>query len=133
MCLIVFIVFAGGFIGASIYGFLEGQPGRLFAPVDGNGNFCGYDTNYTDYSYLYFTDLTASNIWEYAVCVSSCPTNTSTIDCVTTSYVTNCSAGEHYNTYSFLGEYCLPIYDDLPSDLKTAYDSSGIASALNSA
>ena len=101
--------------------------------MDGDGNFCGYSDGYTDYPYLYFADLTASNIWSYAVCVSSCPTTNSTVDCHTNSYVTDCDAYEKYDTYNFADEYCIPSYDDLPEDLKSYYLSSGLESYLNSA
>ena len=35
--------------------------------------------------------------------------------------------------YVVLGEYCLPVYEDLPATLQTAYDASGIASLMSSA
>lgn len=93
LCLIVFIAFVGGMFGAGIYGFLYGNPSKMFASIDGDGNFCGVDEGYENYPYLYFYDLSQSDIWSYGVCVSSCPTNTSTIDCHTTTEVTDCSDG----------------------------------------
>ena len=129
----MFVVFACGFVGASIYGFTSGNPYKFFSGLDGDGNFCGYSDGYTDYPYLYFADLTASNIWNYAVCVSSCPDGNSTISCHTTTYVTDCNAYEQYDTYNFADEYCIPSYDDLPEDLKSYYISSGLESYLNSA
>ena len=34
---LVFLIFLGGMIGASIYGYLYGQPSKLFAPIDSDG------------------------------------------------------------------------------------------------
>jgi hypothetical protein len=94
-------------IGVSIYGYLYGNPGKLLAGLDGDGNifylivisilgnFCGYDSGYTDYPYLFIwnLDLPIENI-DYtflsAVCVKTCPTVDSSgvysIDCVPTNY-----------------------------------------------
>jgi len=38
----------------AIYGFKHGDPKTLFAPLDGDGNFCGVTTGYEDYKLLHF-------------------------------------------------------------------------------
>ena len=114
------MVFACGFVGASVIGFTDGTPYQFFAGIDGDGNMCGYSEGYENYTYLYFWSLEADNIWYYAVCVSECPTSNTTIDCKTTSYVTDCNDGEHYDTYDFGGEYCLPNMDTLSAELLSA-------------
>ena len=101
LCLGVFILFCSGMVGAGIYGFLYGEPSKLFASIDADGHFCGIDSGYENYPYLYFSNLEASDIWLYTVCVSTCPTANSTIDCHTTTNVTDCNSAdaEHYDTY----------------------------------
>ena len=39
-------VFAIGMLGVSIYGFVVGDPVKLLAPTDDDGNFCGHTDGY---------------------------------------------------------------------------------------
>jgi len=66
-------------IACIIMGFLNGEPDMLMAPVDYNGNICGYSENTVDYPYLYIYDLNSAinepnQLFQYGVCVKSCPT-----------------------------------------------------------
>jgi len=110
----------------AIYGWAKGNPKKFLSPIDNDGKFCGYDDGYGDYPKLYFPDLSSvSNIKNKYVCVKSCPSSTSTVECKTTSTVTNCNDSSYtkYNTKSYLGILCLPVKDELPSNLKDNYDA----------
>ena len=77
---IIFLAFLGGFGIVSFFGYQNGKPERLFAPLDADGRFCGLDDNMTDYKYLYLAldPLAApsvSDLFQTAVCVKSCPQN----------------------------------------------------------
>ena len=58
LCCLVFLLFLGGLGACSFYGYSNGDPKALLAPLDGTGNLCGVDTGYEDYPYLYFADIT---------------------------------------------------------------------------
>lgn len=45
LCYIVFVVFNITMLGFAIYGYINGDPGKLMAAVDSDGNICGYDGN----------------------------------------------------------------------------------------
>ncbi|CAM9758184.1 unnamed protein product [Scytosiphon promiscuus] len=49
----------------------EGDVGKLLAPVDYEGNLCGWDDDYKDLDFLYYANTVGSG-----VCVESCPTTT---------------------------------------------------------
>ena len=73
ICLLIFLI-AVGFSGyVAIYALEHGDPERIMAPMDGNGNFCGKTEGYEDYPYLFFSDLNIILWAPYAVCVKTCP------------------------------------------------------------
>jgi len=121
LCCIVFLAFLGGMGTATVYGYINGNPGKLIAPIDGNEMICGYSPGYEDYPKLYIDDITdaANNpttVFSYGVCVKSCPTSaTDPIECKTTTTITDCTPpeGEEYTTTEILN-YCIPDYDSLP-------------------
>lgn len=85
----MFGVFLIGMLTCVIMGFVNGNVGKMMAPADADGNICGYNSTVVDYPYLYIYNLNAatkanSNIFDFGVCVESCPTQTSTINCVNT-------------------------------------------------
>lgn len=57
LCYLLFIVFLGAMMGCSGYGYIYGSPGKLLAPVDGDGNFCGYSPGFENYRYLFIWDI----------------------------------------------------------------------------
>jgi len=93
---VIFIVFCVGMFIVAIFGWAKGDPKKLLAPVDNDGKFCGVDSGYEDYDVLYFPDISStSNIKNKYVCVKGgCPSATSpaSIDCKTTTQVTDCNA-----------------------------------------
>ena len=105
LCLLVFLAFVASLFACAFYGIKHGDPKRMIAPYDGDGNFCGLDNtatggkNMEDYSKLYFTtlqptatsDITKS-IFRSAVCAKSCPDTNDVIECVST-YYHDCVAG----------------------------------------
>jgi len=54
------------------------NPDLLMAPIDGDGNICGFSPGYENYPDLYIADINAAaaepaSIFKYGVCVSDCP------------------------------------------------------------
>jgi len=54
-----------GFGVVGYYGFKNGDPKTLFAPLDSDGNFCGVTKGYEEYKLLYFYDITQINWLPY--------------------------------------------------------------------
>lgn len=67
-CLIVFLAFIGGLAFVVLYGYQNGNPKKLLAPLDADGHFCGIDVGYEDYKLLYFAKIDTSNWFPSAVC-----------------------------------------------------------------
>ena len=137
LCCILFTAMLLGMIASAIYGYVEGSPGRLIAPIDGEGHICGYDPGYEDYPKLYVDDIieaTANpdDVFQYGVCVKSCPENADdAIECMTTDAVPNCTpaTGEQYATTDFIN-YCYPVYDTMPQQAKDNWD--GVQDSIHS-
>jgi len=62
-------------VAGTIVGIVNGNVGKYLAPIDGNYNICGYDSNVKDYPKLYLPVLagTPSEIFGSGVCVKECP------------------------------------------------------------
>ena len=96
-CLIFSAVVVGMFI-CTFYGYINGEPWKLIAPIDGDGNICGWTAGYEDYSHLYIGDITTAadpsniyNIFNYGVCAKECPhTKTAAVECKPTAKVQTC-------------------------------------------
>jgi hypothetical protein len=58
--LLIFLTFLGSLVGCSIWGASQGD-GKIAAPYDINGKFCGYDDR-KDYPNLYWPKISGSNI-----------------------------------------------------------------------
>jgi len=127
--LIVFFAFLGAMGFCTVYGNKHGNVGKLLAPLDGDGNFCGYTAGFEDYPKLYITEFTALNpvdIFETAVCVKKCPMKgDKTIDGKTSSYVKDLTDSdiidEVYNTKEVM-KYCFPASSkDLSPEFKEGW------------
>ena len=97
-------------------------------PMDADSNFCGKSAGYEDYPYLYYTDISTKFWIPYGVCVSSCPkTAEENIDCIPTQLVDvsgGCNSATYkYATLNFLERLCIPVYNDLPDEIKSNYDN----------
>ena len=57
LCCIIFMVFLTGMGFCTSYGYAEGNPLKLVAPIDGDENICGVTPGYEDYQYLFIGDL----------------------------------------------------------------------------
>ena len=79
-----------GFIAASAYGWMKGDPAKLLIGWDADQNGCGYTTGYEDYPHLYWPANPAGELFEaiesldvskaidllkHGVCVKSCPSS----------------------------------------------------------
>ena len=86
---LLFLAFLGGVGVVSVFGYKNGQPERLLAPLDADGQFCGLGS-YSSYPYLYIMDvnLAVKDVLSSTVCVASCPMNDTTpVDCKSTQNV----------------------------------------------
>ena len=75
LCLIIFLIFIGSMIVATIVGLKYGQIKKYMAPLDSKDNFCGYSVGYEATHKLYFTNLFGdpTQILKSGVCASACP------------------------------------------------------------
>ena len=103
LCCILFTVFLGGMGFCTLYGFSNGNPGMLIAPIDGDKRVCGYSEDittatggaydFTDYPYLFIGNIhdameNMDDTFLYGVCVKECPVNRDdTIECMTTTRI----------------------------------------------
>ena len=123
LCCIIFLAFLVGMLAAAIYGYVNGDPYKLIAPIDGAGNICGFDPGYVEYPKLYIANIikAAENpheVFNWGVCVKECPeSSTDDVECMTTppNLVTVCNPGQalQYGTKDIVN-YCYPVYDSLP-------------------
>lgn len=123
---------------ATIYGYVNGNPGKLIAPIDGDGRICGYSEDVKDRPSLYIWDIVKAaknplNLFSYGVCVKDCPSNEDTkVDCQKTSIHSekDCAidADERYSTTEFFN-YCIPDYDTLPQEAKDNW--KGVKDEIN--
>lgn len=112
----------------SYFGFQNGKPERLLAPLDADGMFCGLDKGYEQHHYLYFLDVSSGvDIMSSAVCVSSCPLNdTVPIDCVPTKAYPDCNKFKYpqrYDTMLLFQKACLPNLEKLVEADRERYDN----------
>ena len=120
LCCLFFTAFVIGMGVATGYGYVNGHPSKLVAPIGGDGNICGVTEGYEDYPYLMIADISnvvedADSIFEYGFCVKKCPESADdTIECKTTAKVPSCDlpAEDRYGA-TYLFDYCLPVYDTL--------------------
>ncbi|XP_030745823.1 CTL-like protein 2 isoform X1 [Sitophilus oryzae] len=81
ICLLLFLVFLGCWVGLGAWAIKKGDPSLLLVPTDSNGQRCGLDSAVQDKPYLFFFDLTKcfdlttafSGCNTPQVCVKSCP------------------------------------------------------------
>lgn len=124
LCCIIFTVFLISLLGVTIYGYCAGDVWRLVAPIDQDGNICGFDTM-EGYDHLYIEDVTTAlkpnkDLFSYGVCVKECPKSAEdTVECNPACSATN----EVYKTYELFG-YCAFEKDDLPEDAQENYDAT---------
>jgi hypothetical protein len=129
----VFCVYFG------IYGYMNGEIANVLAPVDFEGNICGFDASTStgdvdviEYPYLFIWNLDAAfedpiNMFDYGICVTECPTSAEDLvicaDYQDQTLYPNCSKfigrtpidgpmQYTYPTYPVLN-YCYPSFDQL--------------------
>lgn len=119
-CLLVLVAFIGTMVYLTGYAYSEGNVSKLTAPLDADNNFCGIGA-YTEYPYLYLTDVNDVNIMQIfssGICVKECPTSYEEgIDCMVNDKVTSCEVSEElfYVSEAYV-EFCLPAdWDSVPA------------------
>ena len=130
ICCIIFILIVILCVIVAAFGFIKGEPSKLFYFYDEYGNACGHDQGFVDYPYLYFTsvisglqDFDSNNIIK-GVCVKTCPNVTLdpdeyknknyTLDCKYNTSTTECEIKykDYYRSKPFLERICFPGTDD---------------------
>ena len=130
ICCIIFILIVILCVIVAAFGFIKGEPSKLFYFYDEYGNACGHDQGFVDYPYLYFTsvisglqDFDTNNIIK-GVCVKTCPNVTLdpdeyknknyTLDCKYNTSITECEIKykDYYRSKPFLERICFPGTDD---------------------
>ena len=130
ICCIIFILIVILCVIVAAFGFIKGEPSKLFYFYDEYGNACGHDQGFVDYPYLYFTsvisglqDFDTKNIIK-GVCVKTCPNVTLdpdeyknknyTLDCKYNTSITECEIKykDYYRSKPFLERICFPGTDD---------------------
>ena len=130
ICCIIFILIVILCVIVAAFGFIKGEPSKLFYFYDEYGNACGHDQGFVDYPYLYFTsvisglqDFDTNNIIK-GVCVKTCPNVTLdpdeyknknyTLDCKYNTSTTECEVKykDYYRSKPFLERICFPGTDD---------------------
>ena len=141
ICWLIWVCSVGFWVFTIFYGIGKGDPKKVFAAWDEDGQQCGYSTVTKSYSYAYFyTVLDVSlitTVQQRVICVSGCPTYTTdpavtaldtlatkSVTCVDTtasasfsntnvlaSGTSGCTNFYAYKSYAFLGIYCLPKLD----------------------
>ena len=141
ICCFLFTAFTVLMIAISVYGYMSGDPKKIFTPFDSDGNMCGYPNqrdgrDFSEYPYKYFPDLfdysAASNPKALlrAVCVKKCPNNENGMnqDCQTNRNVTSCPESDYETTV--LVSYCVPEFDSAKEQVKDLYASLDSAFGL---
>jgi len=93
-CCLFFVLFMAAMGGIAIYGYENGQPHKLLAPLDGNDRFCGVDPEVKDFPIIFYFDITTKEILQTGVCVKTCPLKDQDVDCVPTTEVPDCQVKE---------------------------------------
>lgn len=113
---------AGGIL--YVRGLAEGNIGKLFHGVDGEGRICGVDEAVVDKPLLYWCAVCETQVLpgnactapsvdaSHPVCVSSCPRSSET-DSLTAD-VPECTSNnlQAYETVTIMDRYCLPDVED---------------------
>jgi choline transporter-like protein 2/4/5 len=101
ICCLLFFVFVLGYVAASGYGWLYGDPSKLLISWDSDQRGCGLEGQPTaDYPFLYWPEAPSDTIitevkdgnfdkvtelLNSGVCVKTCPKDTGVIECLSTS------------------------------------------------
>lgn len=78
LCALLFVFTCLAMFFSTIYSYMEGEPSKYMAPIDRDGNMCGFSNETVGYDYLYIADIKSASasptkMFAYAVCVKECP------------------------------------------------------------
>lgn len=115
LCGLVFIAYISTLIAAAVYGYQNGHPGELLAPIAPGNQICGYSEGHEAFPYLYIYDIKSAltppfDFFGLTTCVKECPDDNIffEIECSTAEV---CNQGyTRYSTFPVLG-YCVPDAD----------------------
>lgn len=124
LCCLIFTAFLVVMVGLSGYALKNGDPKNILTPFDSVGNKCGAInqgipanvTDYSEYKYKYFTNLTPSTVGSTtgifnAVCVKECPKQGEVPACMPNKDSESCPTS-YFDSVGKFG-YCLPEKDDV--------------------
>src|SRR3990167_526536 len=136
ICCMLFVAFVvvSGFV--LIDSKQKGDLSRIGRPYDYDGRACGYvngDDDLTDYKYLFFDLADLTEILPSTVCVKSCPTgDEQQIQCYPTKNVANCGELVSYDSFKFLGGFCVPAQDELLQQIGSLFSGFNLESLADS-
>lgn len=109
-CCIIYILFLGFTVFASIYGWSKGNLKNIAQPYDVDSNACGKGA-LKDFPYLYFNSFVYNpKKVTGSVCVKKCLNDpTQTYQCYPNSEIKTCSAISYYATKTFMERFCLAV------------------------
>jgi len=117
LCLLLFIVFIGGWIGIGVLGIISGDPDLLVYPSNSRGEICGRGS-LSEKPYLLFHDptkcLSLNSVFGCPtpqVCVEECPKQTTSLFAYATFLST--SGGNDFGNFSFdyQRQFCTDVND----------------------
>jgi hypothetical protein len=137
--LIIFFAFVGSMIFLTSYASTNGNPGLMFASVDGDKHFCGYDAEHKrlaedhvdfDKKKLFISDLTFNSgsglsginaIFKTSVCVKTCPVDDTKITLYrSTSTLIAPKVIKGYKSYELIN-LCAPSMKELSDEYSTGW------------
>lgn len=136
ICCFLFIAFiaTSGFV--LIDSRQKGDLSRIGRPYDYDGRACGYvngTNDLTEYKYLFFDLEDITEILPNSVCVKSCPTDSGQqIECYPTKNVPNCGDLVSYDSFKFLGGFCLPAQDEFLQQIGSLFSGFNLESIADS-
>lgn len=125
VCLIIFVLAGLVFLCISAYGVYEGDPSKLGAPMDPDGNICGHGLA-KEYPFIYWIQPWEKKNLYMTVCVKKCLENAekgdhvnNPLQCLPNSVVPSCKFGVdrenpsyplvvYYSSVPLMGKVCIP-------------------------
>ena len=102
LCCLIFLVAIVAFVGASYYGWTNGNPEELIIGWDSDARGCGYSEETKDYPFVYWPEPPSADVkaaaekldytaalssLKLSVCVKECPKKGDPVQCLPTTHI----------------------------------------------
>ena len=111
LCLALFLVFIGGWVGVAILGFLNGRPEQLIYPSNSRGEICGRG-DHAERPHLFFYDLSQCLVGlgltcsTPQVCVAECPDRSASLWAYATALESGLAGDFTHFDINYQREFC---------------------------